>query len=520
MPPARCAGRSIARRSSTSRIGPTSTSLPVISSASSGNDEHNGRGGRRGWRATTTRSGAAASATTWSTNSICSSAIAAGHEQLLELVDEHEAGVQPTAVAPAVHRRARLGDLRRRGVTMTDVQPPGTGSTPAASAGSSAGPHERRLAAARRADDGEQTGSRQPGDELGDETLAPEEVGGVVRPRTRPGPCTGRARRAHVGCPTVSADRGAMLARRCSSTCWMPSTLWAISARSPASRACAAAERSAAAPTSRRAARSAHSLASSCTRNGLPPVSSWSRSMSSVHQPLGRHTSRRPVAARHDRARAAPGELPTSACPGTAGRDPSASARNVATTSSARRSDQPARSASTSMVSASARCTSSMASSTGRPRTPSRAPASPLVRARPTARRRGRPTSRRSSRAPGRGGRGPRGRHRRSGRTAPRHRRAAPHGPARPPGASCRCPRVRAPRRNRLDRRRHRATPPGATPARRRARRTPARPISSGRRQPERGAGLPGAGRGRGPDRGSPPRARAAPDPARSPAVR
>ena len=116
-------------------------------------------------------------------------------------------------------------------------QPPAAGRTPAASAGSSPALHERRLAAP----DGPTTASSEalgePGDELGDQALAPEEVGGVVglegcQPLVRARPRVGA-----VAVGRLPGRRVRALARRCSSTCWMPSTLWAISARSPASRA-------------------------------------------------------------------------------------------------------------------------------------------------------------------------------------------------------------------------------------------------------------------------------------------
>ena len=70
-----------------------------------------------------------------------------------------------------------------------------------------AGAEDRRLAAARRADDAEEAGADEPGDELGDEPLAAEEVLGVGRLEAREpleradalGSDAGRGRRAGEG---------------------------------------------------------------------------------------------------------------------------------------------------------------------------------------------------------------------------------------------------------------------------------------------------------------------------------
>ena len=77
--------------------------------------------------------------------------------------------------------------------------------------GQQPGPHDRRLAAARRADDREQRRADEPRDELGDEPLAPEEVLGVGGVEASPGPCTGRPSASVV--VAVAAGEAGALAR-------------------------------------------------------------------------------------------------------------------------------------------------------------------------------------------------------------------------------------------------------------------------------------------------------------------
>ena len=134
--------------------------------------------------------------------------------------------------------------------------------------GQQAGPHDRGLAAARRAHDAEQRRADEPGDELGDEPLAAEEVrrvGDLER---------GEAlERAHHAARSSSPSGASRSRAACSST-----TSPASSASIERSSARPAAARPATAPTRRAASRRAHWLASSWTRRGTPPLASSSHS--------------------------------------------------------------------------------------------------------------------------------------------------------------------------------------------------------------------------------------------------
>ena len=110
-------------------------------------------------------------------NSVRSAVVRADGEQLLELVDrEHGAAL-------AVELAGRAAELAQRVLAGADqrLRPVGaSGQDSAGEGGQQAGPHDRRLAAARRADDREQRRADEPRDELGDELLAAEEVLGVL----------------------------------------------------------------------------------------------------------------------------------------------------------------------------------------------------------------------------------------------------------------------------------------------------------------------------------------------------
>ena len=157
--PARSAGHSIARRSSSRRIGPTSTwwaptsrpsrscarALPVEVGAHGQHDLtvvlHAARRGRPSR----------------------SRGVAADREDLLELVDDEQVG--------AVERRGVLAGA-------DDPHRPAlrAGERAARERRQQSGAHRRRLAAPGRTDDGEQRRADQPRDELGHEPLAAEEV--------------------------------------------------------------------------------------------------------------------------------------------------------------------------------------------------------------------------------------------------------------------------------------------------------------------------------------------------------
>ena len=103
--------------------------------------------------------------------------VTAGREQLLELVDHQQApslAAEPLGRAPQHAQRLLAGAYQRL--------------RPVVAAGQHAARQRRQqpgsdhggLAAARRADDGEQRRADEPRDQLGDEPLAPEEVRGVV----------------------------------------------------------------------------------------------------------------------------------------------------------------------------------------------------------------------------------------------------------------------------------------------------------------------------------------------------
>ena len=119
---------------------------------------------------------------------------AAGGEQLLELVDgEEEACVAGQRVESLGERILRSGHehaakLFERPLAGTQQQTPPALAARQHSSGEGrekTGAEDRRLAAARRADDAEETGADEAGDELGDEPLAAEEVVGIDRLEAR-----------------------------------------------------------------------------------------------------------------------------------------------------------------------------------------------------------------------------------------------------------------------------------------------------------------------------------------------
>ena len=119
---------------------------------------------------------------------------AAGGEQLLELVDgEEEACVGGQRVEGLGERILRsrhehAAKLVQRPLAGTQQQTPPALAARQHSSGEGrkkAGAEDRRLAAARRADDAEEAGADEAGDELGDEPLAAEEVVGIDRLEAR-----------------------------------------------------------------------------------------------------------------------------------------------------------------------------------------------------------------------------------------------------------------------------------------------------------------------------------------------
>ena len=119
---------------------------------------------------------------------------AAGGEQLLELVDnEEQALVGGQRVEGLDKRIPRSRDegaakLVQRPLAGTQQQTPPPLAARQGSCGEGrekAGADERRLAAARRADDAQEAGADEAGDELGDEPLAAEEVLGIHRLEAR-----------------------------------------------------------------------------------------------------------------------------------------------------------------------------------------------------------------------------------------------------------------------------------------------------------------------------------------------
>ena len=138
-------------------------------------------------------------------NAARSSLVAAGGEVLLELVDrEHERRPRPTPSSARSSSRSGCSPGRMT----TCAQPSLPGSTPLGERGQQAGAQDRRLAAARRPDDAEQRRADEPGDELGDEPLAAEEVRRVGDLERRE-----PLERAHDRRAVVARQRGA-LARR------------------------------------------------------------------------------------------------------------------------------------------------------------------------------------------------------------------------------------------------------------------------------------------------------------------
>ena len=119
---------------------------------------------------------------------------AAGGEQLLELVDgEEEACVGGQRVEGLGERILRsrhehAAKLLQRPLAGTQQQTPPALAARQDSSGEGreeTGAEDRRLAAARRADDAEEAGADEAGDELGDEPLAAEEVVGIDRLEAR-----------------------------------------------------------------------------------------------------------------------------------------------------------------------------------------------------------------------------------------------------------------------------------------------------------------------------------------------
>ena len=181
--------------------------------------------------------------------------VAAGGEDLLELVDgERRAAREPAAGAAS---RARAADARPAAAALSAQRLAARAARRRRSAGEQAGAQRRRLAAARRPDDAQQRRAGQPGDHLGHEPLAPEEELARPRRRTHARPLNGQTTTPSA----VGRTRSLRSRAACSST------------TSPASSSSAARSPARSAPCGRRRRRGggaasarAHSRAAAWTR--------------------------------------------------------------------------------------------------------------------------------------------------------------------------------------------------------------------------------------------------------------
>ena len=103
--------------------------------------------------------------------------VTAGREQLLELIDHQKA---PSLAAESLGRAPQLAQRLLAGADQRLRPVVAAGQHAARQRRQQPGSDHGGLAAARRADDGEQRRADEPRDQLGDEPLAPEEVRGVV----------------------------------------------------------------------------------------------------------------------------------------------------------------------------------------------------------------------------------------------------------------------------------------------------------------------------------------------------
>ncbi len=180
--PARRAGSSIARRSSSRSIGPTSTWLAPMSRDSS-----------------RIRGAAAVVVGAHGDDDQCAPAhvphgrhervderralglVAAGREHLLELVDRHD---QPAVVGRRGERLLERAQRMLSGTQHGERPALAAGQHPGGERSEQTGVQCRGLAAAGRPDDPQERGARHPRDQLGHEPLAPEEeacVAGLER---------------------------------------------------------------------------------------------------------------------------------------------------------------------------------------------------------------------------------------------------------------------------------------------------------------------------------------------------
>ena len=109
------------------------------------------------------------------------SVVEARREQLFELIDEQQvATVEWWLPSIPARRRGRSRRARAFGVSIDVRQPPSAGSTPAASAGSSPARTSEDLPQPDAPTTVSTPATGEPGDELGDQSLTPEEVVGVA----------------------------------------------------------------------------------------------------------------------------------------------------------------------------------------------------------------------------------------------------------------------------------------------------------------------------------------------------
>ena len=136
--------------------------------------------------------------------------VLAGGEQLLELVDREHAAPASGEAAAIARRSSRIGCSPGR--ISARGHPSLPGQHAARERGQQPGPHDRRLAAARRDRPREQRRTDEPRDQLGHELLAPEEVLGVVAVERRQ--ALVRADHRRLGVLVAADEPPGALARR------------------------------------------------------------------------------------------------------------------------------------------------------------------------------------------------------------------------------------------------------------------------------------------------------------------